>query len=232
MTKPNVIKLTPYLFELVWTAEPDRELLMQMLAYQDQIKETFGDRLVTVTMGFQRIGLLFNKSIAASELEKTTNKIRGPGEKDKNQKTWNIPLLYDGRDLESIAKWHKCSISSVIKRHSHTDYLLYFYGFLPGFPYLIPANKKSGCLAIPRKTSPDEIQTGEVGLAEKQCGVYPANSPGGWQILGRTPVKFLQLESNQPTFVQPGDVINFYPIDKEEFDSWRRENRKPLHDER
>lgn len=230
MKSPEVLEITPYLYELVWQDEPDAKLLQDMLTYQKFLKKDFQSSLVTSTMGFQRIGLQFSTSITKSRLTEALEKVKAQSVPESRTKKWRIPVHYDGKDLQQIAAHHSCSTEEVVYRHSHTDYLLYFYGFLPGFPYLVPTKAiEKPPLRMPRKSTPDTVKAGSVGLAESQTGVYPSNSPGGWQILGRTPVRFLRLDHQQPIFARPGDTIRFTAITKQEFDAWPSD-KTPDHD--
>jgi inhibitor of KinA len=91
-------------------------------------------------------------------------------------------------------------------------------GFLPGFAYMGKVNKK---IASPRKVSPCNVVEGSVGIADFQTGIYPFNSPGGWNIIGRTPLQIFNKNYNQPCILQPGDKVKFEPISLEEFEELR-----------
>jgi len=134
------------------------------------------------------------------------------------ERTVTIPVLYGGEfgpDLEYVAKYHGLSVEEVIRIHTENEYLVYMIGFAPGFPFMGGMNEK---IATPRKDTPRlAIVPGSVGIAGKQTGVYPLETPGGWQIIGRTPqVLFLPLTS-PPTFLQSGDKIKFSSISPEEY---------------
>src|SRR5690606_21636786 len=118
-------------------------------------------------------------------------------------------------DLQAVADYHSIDKKEVIRLHSHKRYQVLFLGFAPGFPFLTEVDTK---IATPRKSNPRrEVPGGSVGIAGKQTGIYPSSSPGGWQIIGRTPIHLLPMKEDQPTFFQPGDVIKFYPISAQEF---------------
>lgn len=131
-----------------------------------------------------------------------------------------IPVCYDleyGWDLELLSEDLGLSIDEIIKKHSEATYTVYFIGFLPGFPYLGGLNSS---LFHRRKSQPRrQIPSGSVGIADKQAGIYSLDSPGGWQIIGRSPIQLFNLEnSNQYCYLQAGDKVQFESISKEEFE--------------
>lgn len=129
-----------------------------------------------------------------------------------------IPVVYGeefGPDLEFVAKYNDITPEEVIQFHTEKDYLVYMIGFAPGFPYLASVNKR---IATPRKKTPrPKIPAGAVGIAGEQTGMYPLESPGGWQIIGQTPIDLFTPESSPPTLLQTGDKVRFIPISKEEY---------------
>lgn len=129
-----------------------------------------------------------------------------------------IPVIYGGQfgpDLEYVAKSNHISIEEVINIHSENEYLVYMIGFAPGFPFLGGMDEK---IATPRKKSPrPSIPSGSVGIAGKQTGVYPFETPGGWQIIGRTPLELFLPNMSPPTRLQSGDKVRFIPITQEEY---------------
>lgn len=126
-------------------------------------------------------------------------------------KTINIPVFYGdeyGPDLEYIAILKNMSVEEVIKIHCQAVYFVYMIGFLPGFPYLGFVDDR---IATDRKNRPRRhVSAGSVGIAGRQTGIYSFDSPGGWQLLGRTPVKLFKPESSQFLFY-PGDRVIFIP---------------------
>ena len=125
----------------------------------------------------------------------------------------HIPTLYGGEmgaDIGFVARHAGIDEREVVRLHSGTDYLVYMMGFNPGFAYLGGLDER---LATPRLESPRmEIPAGAVGIAESQTGVYPMVSPGGWQLIGRTPLKLFDPEREPPVLLNAGDYVRFVPI--------------------
>lgn len=124
-----------------------------------------------------------------------------------------IPTVYGGRfgpDLVYVAQVHHLSPAEVIRLHSRADYVVYMMGFMPGFPYLggLPLELETPRLETPRTLVP----AGSVGLAGKQTGIYPLASPGGWRLIGYTPLRLFNAEADPPTLLNPGDQVRFVPI--------------------
>lgn len=137
----------------------------------------------------------------------------------RTQHLWQIPVCYDlefGIDLEDVAKKLNLSIEELILQHTSHQYVVYGIGFLPGFMYLggLPQT-----LEIPRRAEPRlQVAKGSVGLAGKQTGIYPQDSPGGWNIIGNCPVNLFNPKLKEPCFIKVGDKIQFQQISKAEYD--------------
>lgn len=136
---------------------------------------------------------------------------------EESGKIVSIPTFYGGDfgpDIEEVSDLTGLSVKEVIQRHSGVNYLVYALGFSPGFPYLGGLDESLKCarLSSPRLIVP----AGSVAIADSQTGIYPVASPGGWRIIGRTPVKIFDHERNSPSIIDPGDFINFEPVYDEE----------------
>lgn len=129
-----------------------------------------------------------------------------------------VPTVYGGEfgpDLSFVASHNHLSEDEVISIHSGTDYLVYMLGFIPGFTYLGGMDLR---IATPRLSSPRTlIPAGSVGIAGEQTGTYPSDSPGGWQIIGRTPVTMYDMSKAQAALLNAGDYVRYVPIDESEF---------------
>ena len=130
-----------------------------------------------------------------------------------------IPVLYGGEmgpDIENVASHNGKTVEEVIKIHTSQEYLIYMIGFIAGFPYLGGMSKE---IATPRLKEPRvKIDGGSVGIAGEQTGIYPLDSPGGWQLIGRTPFKLYDAEREKPVLLEAGQYIKFSSISQKEFD--------------
>ena len=131
-----------------------------------------------------------------------------------------IPVCYDaefGSDLDRVADHTKLSAREIVHLHSTANYRVACIGFVPGFTFLAGLPKN---LATPRRDVPrKEIAPGSVGIGGAQTGIYPLRSPGGWNLIGRTPLKLFDPVENPPTLLSPGDRVRFRSITREEFDA-------------
>ena len=129
-----------------------------------------------------------------------------------------IPTVYGGEfgpDLGFVASHNNLTEDEVVAIHSGTDYLVYMLGFIPGFTYLGGMDPR---IATPRLSSPGTlIPAGSVGIAGEQTGTYPSDSPGGWQIIGRTPVTMYDMSKEQAALLSAGDYVRYVPIDEAEY---------------
>lgn len=134
-----------------------------------------------------------------------------------------IPVLYGGEygpDLAHVAAINNLTEEEVIELHTGSEYLVYMLGFAPGFPFLGGMDER---IVAPRKRTPRaKIPAGSVGIAGKQTGIYPFDSPGGWQIIGRTPVDLFLPHQSPPTLIQPGDRLRYVPMSYEEYVDQKR----------
>jgi len=136
-----------------------------------------------------------------------------------NSRLVEIPVCYDPEfafDLENVAHHAQISSREVVDLHSAAEYRVSCIGFVPGFPFLAGLPRK---LATPRRATPrKEIPAGSVGIGGAQTGIYPLRSPGGWNLIGRTPVRLFDPEKSPPAFLRAGDRVRFRAITREEFE--------------
>jgi len=158
--------------------------------------------------------------ISAAELRETIHHLRRSTtvhERPK-RKLVGIPVAYGGEfgpDLEVVARHNNLSPEEVVRIHSGARYSIYMLGFMPGFPYLGGLSPK---IAAPRKATPRlKIPAGSVGIAGNQTGIYPTESPGGWQTIRRTPLRLFEPAREPPALLSAGDYLTFVRITPEEF---------------
>lgn len=152
----------------------------------------------------------------------------------ENQRHLEIPVLYGdefGPDLDYVAEYNDLTPEEVIDLHSSQKYRVYMLGFTPGFPYLGGLPER---LATPRRKNPTQkVIAGSVGIAGDQTGIYPISSPGGWRIIGNTPLSLFVPEAQDPFLFKPGDIIEFKAIDRNCYQvlsekTWDEDERKEI----
>ena len=122
----------------------------------------------------------------------------------------DVPVRYGGEsgpDLPFVASFHNTTVAEVVRIHASRDYTVFMMGFTPGFPYM---GKLDDAIATPRLETPrTRVPAGSVGIAGAQTGIYPIDSPGGWQLIGRTSITLFDLAAEQPFLFSPGDTVRF-----------------------
>ena len=156
------------------------------------------------------------------EVLKMVRNIKSEDLKEDINRVIEVPTVYDsqyGLDLEDISKLTKLSIEEIINLHSKQVYRVYMVGFIPGFPYMGEVPEE---IAVPRLENPrTKVPAGSVGIAGVQTGIYPFESPGGWRIIGRTPLRLFNPNKDPPTLFKIGDYVKFKPISREAYDKMR-----------
>jgi inhibitor of KinA len=204
-----------------WKAIIEEATLKDILEFKDKINSQKSESYLDFSVGYNSLTIIFkdiildfNQEVEKLKLIYTLNSTIKPVQKF----LWEIPVCYDlefGIDLEEMSKSLNLEISDIIKTHSESIYTVFFIGFLPGFLYLGGLNSK---LFFDRKPNPRlNVEVGSVGIGGEQTGVYPVNSAGGWNIIGRSPISFFDLEARNPCFAKSGDQIKFSAITKKEF---------------
>ncbi|MDB5003322.1 MAG: Inhibitor of KinA [Mucilaginibacter sp.] len=177
----------------------------------------------TLTVFFDPLAVIKSAMPGAGCFEKISGYLTNLNQQKKKSiktigTTVTIPVCYGGAfgpDLEELAHLHQLGITDVVKLHTSVIYTVYMIGFVPGFAYLGDMDER---LATPRKAAPRPvIPAGSVGIAGQQTGVYPLQTPGGWQIIGQTPLKLFDATKLQPSLLKAGDKVVFKPINLKEF---------------
>ena len=181
------------------------------------------DGIVETVPTFRSLMILYDPlMISYRKLKKSIRKIPVDAVETVDKgRLIEIPVCYGGaygEDLKDVAEHAGLTEDEVIKRHSEREYPVYMMGFLPGFPYLGDMDPQ---LETPRlKTPRTVIPAGSVGIGGAQTGIYPLESPGGWRLIGRTPLRLYDPEGENPVLLRAGDRLRFIPITEEEFLKW------------
>ncbi|MBJ7879966.1 5-oxoprolinase subunit PxpB [Gelidibacter salicanalis] len=199
-----------------WPEKIDPEILEDLLFYKEKILKSTTRFRVQVINTYNTLLVTYDTS--DFDFKKEITRLKSVNTlimdvKPSQHQLWKIPVCYDahfGLDLEYLATVKNISTSDLIKWHTAARYKVYFIGFLPGFLYLGGLDKR---LIIPRRNSPrHHIKKGAVGIGGEQTGIYPNASPGGWNIIGNSPISFFDSERQNPCFATAGDSIQFVPI--------------------
>ena len=208
-----------------WPANISQEIIQEIISFERQVKEI--DAILDTIIAYNSLLISYQYLIVDKELtiSQLKNKYTTSSYVIKqDQFLWEIPVCYDasfGIDLEEIANKKKCSVTDIIRLHTETDYIVYFIGFQPGFLYLGGLHQN---LHIPRKSNPRvRVDKGSVGIGGAQTGVYPQNSSGGWNIIGKSPLNFFNMKATNPCFAKSGDRIQFVAVDIHTFYQIERE---------
>lgn len=207
---------------LEWPSRVEEAILEDIISFVDYLKKNHLDttkwELIPVYNSLTLIckDTVLDFDVLKQQLLKWYSERREDGLRDRY--LWRLPVCYDrefGLDLEDISQQLGMTVEDIIKIHSKAVYTVYGIGFLPGFMYLggVPE-----VLEVARKSTPRaKVPKGSVGLAGKQTGIYPQDSPGGWNLIGRCSVPMFDVKKESPCFVKVGDKVQFYPISMGEY---------------
>ena len=205
-----------------WPQNIVQSILEDIRIFSDKIESNDIKEIQDINFVYASLLIIYNPDmISFSELKQ---KLQLLYEEDnsamqRHHALWEIPVCYDkdfGIDVDFLSNETRLSVDEIISLHSGTIYTIYGIGFLPGFLYLGRLNK---ALRIPRRSTPRlEVPKGAIAIGGNQTGIYPQHTPGGWHILGKTPVSLFNPKIEKPCFATPGDKIKFRPISRAEFE--------------
>lgn len=217
-----------------FAAEPE-EALRAAIALQRTLEEAAIPGVVESAPGYVSVAVFFDPAVVADAIGGDddpfewlhqairTAALRAEGRASGSARSrvrHEVPVCYDdpefALDLDSVGQHAGLSAVDVVKRHSEVEYRVHCVGFLPGFPYLGGLPRE---LATPRRATPrSEVPAGSVAIGGSQTGIYPTNSPGGWNVIGRTPLRLFDPTADPPARFHAGDRLRFVTITREEFD--------------
>ena len=223
MKKVNVIRLSENTFLILFEQKIDAENFSRIKQYVAKIKKEMANNLIDIIPSYASIHITFNLlAISGIDCKQQLEKLLASTDSDDNNlkpaATIEIPVYY-GRevalDLPYLAETKQLSESEVVEIHSSKIYDVYAIGFAPGFAYLGNVDQR---IAMARKETPrQKIARGSVGIADQQTAIYPSESPGGWQIVGRTPIQLIDYQRENLSELAAGDSVKFVPITLDEY---------------
>ncbi|WP_421872247.1 5-oxoprolinase subunit PxpB [Marinoscillum sp.] len=201
-----------------WPGAISKDIMKEIAAWQHAIEKNLGHLIIECFAAYRSLLITYDhQQIDAEDLEIELLKLPIDRKKFRTKK-WAVPVCYEeefAQDLLPYCDAKKLTKKSIIKLHTAPLYDIHFYGFLPGFMYLGGLDEK---LAIPRKSNPDaKIPAGSVAIGGNQTGIYPTQSPGGWHVIGNSPIPLFDITLDPPCPFSPGDHIKFKAISKKEY---------------
>lgn len=204
-----------------WPNIIDENILNDVLLYKKHLKNSNIKSIVYINNAYNSILVIYDlpiEKINDEILRLKATCVSRFGVKKSTLKLWKIPVCYDEEfalDLNEISNVKRLQKEEIIRLHSETIYTVFFIGFLPGFLYLGGMDNR---LRFPRRSSPRlQIEKGAVGIGGAQTGIYPNASPGGWNIIGNSPLNIFNPKIDRPCFASAGDRIQFIPVRMDQY---------------
>jgi inhibitor of KinA len=197
---------------------------MQVIALQHAIESSPLKGFIECVPAYGSLTVYFNEQVSATTVRSWLSDLSAQVSDTSfatEGKQISIPVCYDpslGTDLPWVSSHLNLSLEEIISLHTSVVYRVYMIGFIPGFPYMGTLPEQ---LEVPRKQTPSlKIPMGSVAIAGKQTGIYPAEVPGGWQVIGRTPLRMFDASRSPCSFLNAGDIVQFKPITLETFNQY------------
>lgn len=220
--KPKIMVISDNSIIIEYPPVISQEINSNIRSLAKAVKKSLSQEIVDIIPAYHNIIIGYDCLLVDPKIlcDKISALVSGIKESDADEKEIvEFPVCYEspyGLDIEDVCNIHNISKEELIRKHTAPEYLVYMIGFTPGFPYLGGMDES---LATPRKKEPrSKIPAGSVGIAGSQTGVYPIASPGGWQIIGRTPLKLFDPYRDNPVMIEAGQYIKYVSISAEEFE--------------
>jgi len=219
MKRPSVKLFSDNSLLYEWADDISEELFEAVWTWSHFLKQQLGPFIEEIVPAYASLAVFLKPSAQVSDFINLVDianidHIEVP---DSGRRI-TIPVCYEspyGEDISQVANICGLNIPDVIELHTRTDYLIHFIGFLPGFPYLGGLDPR---LHLPRRNSPRRlVERGSVAIGGGQTGIYPLGSPGGWHILGRTPLRLFDFQKEPVVLLQSGDRVRFKAISKNQY---------------
>lgn len=202
----------------------DRAVSQRVLALGERLMRAGRAGLIEVVPGMAALTVQFDPDMCDAAtltpwIASLAAEVMAAAVAPRHGRRWTIPACYDpslALDIEDVAARCGLDPDEIVRRHTGRDYHVYMLGFLPGFPYM---GDLDSTMHLPRRANPRvEVPAGSVAIAAAMTAIYPTTSPGGWHIIGRTPVPLFDVAADPPAVFSPGDVVRFDAVGRDEFE--------------
>ena len=224
MIIPRIYNIHDQAITIEFAAEINEATNMQVIALQHAIESSPFIGFIECVPAYGSLTVYFNEQVSATTVRSWLSDLSAQVSNTSlatEGKQISIPVCYDpslGTDLPWVSSHLNLSLEEIISLHTSVVYRVYMIGFIPGFPYMGTLPEQ---LEVPRKQTPSlKIPMGSVAIAGKQTGIYPAEVPGGWQVIGRTPLRMFDPTKSPCSFLNAGDIVEFKLITLETFNQY------------
>ena len=227
-TIPHIYALGDQAITIEWSTTISKEVNNQVMHSFQFLRLNPIEGITDMIPAYSSLTLIYNPSIIRKQAmggspfewlkQKLARLAEAPTEITEKTEPLIVPVCYDlslAPDLIEATQLTGCTIEEIIALHTNEIYTVYMLGFIPGFAYMASVNKK---IQMPSKANPRKsVAAGSVGIAGEQTGIYPLDAPGGWQLIGQTPLKIFDITEEEPCLFKPGNRVKFEAISLEQF---------------